>query len=59
MRVDALHIALGDVLTANGAVIDADTDVRGLLLKAQQTGAVRHFTYTTPSLTDLFREAVK
>jgi ABC-2 type transport system ATP-binding protein len=46
----------GDVHTA---VIDADTDVRVLLLRAQQTGAVRHFTYTTPSLTDLFREAVK
>jgi ABC-2 type transport system ATP-binding protein len=41
------------------AIIDAGTDVRVLLHKAQQTGAVRHFTYTTPSLTDLFREAVK
>lgn len=46
----------GDVHTA---IIDAGTDVRVLLQKAQQTGAVRHFTYTTPSLTDLFREAVR
>jgi ABC-2 type transport system ATP-binding protein len=46
----------GDVHTA---IIDAGTDVRGLLLRAQATGAVRHFTYTTPSLTDLFREAVQ
>lgn len=41
------------------AVIDAGTDVRTLFAKAQRTGQVRHFTYTTPSLTDLFREAVK
>lgn len=41
------------------AVVDASVDVRRLLLKAQETGIVRHFTYTTPSLTDLFREAVK
>jgi ABC-2 type transport system ATP-binding protein len=41
------------------AVVDASVDVRRLLLKAQESGVVRHFTYTTPSLTDLFREAVK
>jgi ABC-2 type transport system ATP-binding protein len=41
------------------AIVDAGTDVRVLLQKAHQTGAVRHFTYTTPSLTDLFREAVR
>ncbi len=40
------------------AIIEASTDVRGLLNAAQDAGAVRHFTYTTPSLTDLFREAV-
>ncbi len=38
--------------------IDRDTDVRGLLLRAQDSGGLRHFTYTTPSLSDLFREAV-
>ncbi len=38
--------------------IDSDTDVRGLLLRAQDSGGLRHFTYTTPSLSDLFREAV-
>lgn len=41
------------------ATIDASTDVRGVLLKAQETGTIRHFAYTTPSLSDLFREAVK
>lgn len=41
------------------AIVDASLDVRRLLLKAQESGVVRHFTYTTPSLTDLFREAVK
>jgi ABC-2 type transport system ATP-binding protein len=40
------------------AIIAADTDVRGLLGRAQETGRVRHFAYNTPSLTDLFREAV-
>ena len=30
----------------------------GLLLSAQDAGTLRHFTYTTPSLSDLFREAV-
>lgn len=46
----------GEVKTA---VVDASVDIRRLLLKAQETGVVRHFAYTTPSLTDLFREAVK
>jgi ABC-2 type transport system ATP-binding protein len=41
------------------AIIDANTDVRGVLLKAQEAGTIRHFTYTSPSLSDLFREAVK
>lgn len=67
-----LDDATGDILSSlegtihtsvNGgvqtAIIDADTDVRGLLLKAQEAGTIRHFTYTTPSLSDLFREAVK
>jgi ABC-2 type transport system ATP-binding protein len=41
------------------AVIDANTDVRGFLARAEQMGRLRHFAYTTPSLTDLFREAVQ
>jgi len=45
--------------SARTAVVDSAVDVRRLLAKAQAAGAVRHFTYTTPSLTDLFREAVR
>ena len=41
------------------AVIDAETDVRGFLSRAQEIGRLRHFAYTTPSLSDLFREAVR
>jgi ABC-2 type transport system ATP-binding protein len=41
------------------AIIEADTDVRGFLSRAQQMGRLRHFSYTTPSLSDLFREAVR
>ena len=40
-------------------IVDADTDIRGFLAKAQDAGRLRHFTYMTPSLSDLFREAVK
>ena len=40
-------------------IIDADTDLRGFLARAQDAGRVRHFSYTTPSLSDLFREAVQ
>lgn len=40
-------------------IIPADTDMRGFLAKAEEAGRLRHFTYTTPSLSDLFREAVK
>lgn len=46
--VDGRHILM----------IDADTDVRRVLAEAETAGNVRHFIYTTPSLTDLFREAV-
>jgi ABC-2 type transport system ATP-binding protein len=42
-----------------GAIVDAAADIRGLLARAQESGRLRHFTYTTPSLSDLFREAVK
>ena len=41
------------------AILSADTDVRGFIAHAQQTGRLRHFAYTTPSLSDLFREAVR
>lgn len=40
-------------------IIDADSDLRGFLGRAQDAGRVRHFSYTSPSLSDLFREAVK
>jgi ABC-type uncharacterized transport system ATPase subunit len=40
-------------------IIPADTDMRGFLARAQEAGRLRHFTYTTPSLSDLFREAVR
>ena len=40
-------------------IVDVDTDVRRVLAEAEAAGNVRHFIYTTPSLTDLFREAVK
>ncbi len=46
----------GDRLTA---IIAADTDVRGFIAHVQETGKLRHFAYTTPSLSDLFREAVR
>lgn len=46
----------GDRLTA---IISADTDVRGFIARAQETGKLRHFAYTTPSLSDLFRDAVR
>ena len=41
------------------AIIEADTGVRGFLARAEELGRLRHFTYTTPSLSDLFREAVR
>lgn len=40
-------------------IIDAATDMRGFLGRAEDAGRLRHFTYTTPSLSDLFREAVQ
>lgn len=46
----------GERLTA---IIDSETDVRGFIAHAEETGKLRHFAYTTPSLSDLFREAVR
>lgn len=40
-------------------IIDAEADVRGFIAKAEEAGRLRHFAYTTPSLSDLFREAVR
>lgn len=40
-------------------ILDARTDIRGFIAKAEEVGRLRHFAYTTPSLSDLFREAVK
>ncbi|MPZ54591.1 MAG: ATP-binding cassette domain-containing protein [Acidimicrobiia bacterium] len=39
-------------------MIDATTDIRSVLAEAERGGHLRHFIYTTPSLTDLFKEAV-
>jgi ABC-2 type transport system ATP-binding protein len=41
------------------AIVSAETDVRGFIAHAQDRGKLRHFAYTTPSLSDLFREAVR
>ena len=41
------------------AIIDAETDIRGFIGRAQEAGRVRHFAYTTPSLSDLFKAAVE
>ena len=40
-------------------LIEARSDVRGFLARAQEAGELHHFSYTTPSLSDLFREAVR
>ena len=44
--------------TLRRLLVRADTDVRELLTRAAAAGQVRQFSYTTPSLSDLFREAV-
>ncbi len=43
----------------HSVIVDATTDVRGFITRAEEAGRLRHFAYTTPSLTDLFREAVR
>ena len=45
--------------TVHTIIVDAESDLRGFLARAQDAGQLRHFSYTTPSLTDLFREAVQ
>jgi ABC-2 type transport system ATP-binding protein len=69
LEVDGDASALVDLLegvqstTLNGdrltAIISSDTDVRGFIARAHESGDLRHFAYTTPSLSDLFREAVR
>lgn len=39
--------------------IGADTDIDEFIRRAQELGRIRHFSYTAPSLTELFREAVR
>jgi ABC-2 type transport system ATP-binding protein len=39
--------------------IDAGTDIRSFVTIAQESGHLRQFSFTTPSLSDLFREAVR
>ena len=40
-------------------IIDAQSDIRGFIAKAEEVGDLRHLAYTTPSLSDLFRDAVR
>jgi ABC-2 type transport system ATP-binding protein len=64
-ELDGLAAALQGVRdhTVNGTVhfftIGADTDIRSFIGQAEATGRLRHFAYTTPSLSDIFREAVR
>lgn len=39
-------------------VVDADADVRHLLAEADRNARVQHLSYSTPSLSQLFKEAV-
>lgn len=39
-------------------IVTADTDVRHVLAAADREAGVRHLSYSTPSLSELFREAV-
>ena len=45
--------------TTRTVILDADSDIRGFIARAEDVGRLRHFSYTTPSLTDLFRDAVE
>src|SRR5690606_19564582 len=56
-HLDGIHSA--DVVDGRHVLmIDADTDIRKVVAEADTAGTIRHFIYTTPSLTDLFRKAV-
>jgi ABC-2 type transport system ATP-binding protein len=63
--MDGLLETLGGVIdhrhdgSHHSITVDAGTDIRAFVAGAQEAGRVRHFSYTTPSLSDLFREAVR
>ncbi len=63
-EINTLLGTLSDVrsVESNGShhtiVVGAGTDVGDFITSAKEAGRLRHFTYTAPSLTDLFREAV-
>lgn len=40
-------------------IIESNSDIRGFIARVEAIGRLRHFAYTTPSLSDLFREAVR
>ncbi len=56
---------LGEVIRVNShnglheILIPSGTDIRPFLARAQESGHLRTFAYATPSLSDLFREAVR
>lgn len=55
--IDGIH----DISSLDGhhrLTVDAGTDIRPFLARAQDSGHLRSFSYTAPSLSDLFREAV-
>ena len=62
---DSLVESLPEVLAVRSTdgfhslTIGANIDIREFLGKAQAAGRLRHFAYKPPSLTDLFREAVR
>jgi ABC-2 type transport system ATP-binding protein len=64
-EIESLLATLGEFhhLRSDGShhtlTIDAEADIRALVTGAQQRDRLRHLSYTTPSLTDLFREAVR
>jgi ABC-2 type transport system ATP-binding protein len=45
--------------TLHSFTVSAAADVRAFLARADGAGSLRRFIYTTPSLSDLFREAVR
>ncbi len=63
--IEALIESLPDVLQVQSSggfhslTIGAETDIREFVGRAQAAGRLRHFAYKPPSLTDLFREAVR
>lgn len=56
-RLDGVHTATFDG-HRHRVVVDADADVRHVLAEADRNAAVQHLSYSTPSLSQLFKEAV-